>query len=148
MEWFFDETDYFNTPNPQCITSTVAGFEDEYPFIKPTSARTHFRIGQYNQTRWTLVDGECGITREHTITEMPDLGGMVLEVRQFIYPGDSGSAVLDKHNRLLAMAWGGELPGSGDILGPVDIKYVSLIEDVFRSCEVQMGWAQGSISLA
>jgi hypothetical protein len=111
---------------------------DELVF-KPRSRTTKKWVaGTFNAIRSTQnTTGDK--TREWCLVAL-DLRGSMSE------KGDSGSIIIDKDFRPVAMLWGGE-----DHLfatGPRDVSYASPLPNIFRDIERCMQWAEGSVLLA
>jgi hypothetical protein len=60
--------------------------------------------------------------------------------------GDSGSIIVDRDFRPVAILWGGDTHGFA--VGPKDVTYASPLSKTLRDIESCLGWTEGSVSLA
>ena len=61
-------------------------------------------------------------------------------------PGDSGSIIVDRDFRPIAMLWGGNEHNFA--YGPQGVTYASPLFKVMRDIEERNGWTKGSVLLA
>ena len=109
--------------------------------FKPRSRSTNKSVvGTFNAIRSTQKSKSSdSATREWCLVSLDPTGFMSAK-------GDSGSIILDRDFRPVAMLWGGDTHGFA--AGPRDVTYASPLTKILRDIERCLQWGEGSVSLA
>ncbi|CZR51507.1 uncharacterized protein PAC_01384 [Phialocephala subalpina] len=109
--------------------------------FKPRSRTTNKWVGgTFNAIRSTQkTKGRSSATRELCLIALNPQGFMSAK-------GDSGSIIVDRDFRPVAIIWGGDTHYFAT--GPKDVTYASPLSKTLRDIESCLQWAEGSVSLA
>ena len=132
-------TEYFNHGpyfKPVRDNDLVAG---ELVFKPRSRTINNWVGGTFNAIRSTQKgEGISIVTREWCLVALHPREAMSAK-------GDSGSIIVDRDFRPVAMLWGGDTHYFA--MGPKDIAYASPLSKIMRDIEECLQWTEGSVSM-